>query len=68
MRVLLLVALNHFILWLADHQRSMPVFCAGWDRMDTLFRMFAACSMQLHRLVYGAAIGLFLILIIKILL
>lgn len=36
--------------------------------MDTLFRMFAACSMQLHRLVYGAAIGLFLILIIKILL
>ena len=65
---LLLVALNHFILWLADHQRSTPVFCAGWDRMDTLFRMFAACSMQLHRLVYGAAIGLFLILIIKILL
>ena len=45
MRVLLLVALNHFILWLADNQRSMPVFCAGWDRMDTLFRMFAACSM-----------------------
>ena len=42
---LLLVALNHFILWLADHQRSTPVFCAGWDRMDTLFRMFAACSM-----------------------
>ena len=33
MRVLLLVALNHFVLWLADHQRSMPVFCAGWDRM-----------------------------------
>ena len=31
---LLLVALNHFILWLADHQRSTPVaelqfFCAG---------------------------------------
>ena len=21
------------------------VFCAGWDRMDTLFRMFVACSM-----------------------
>ena len=21
------------------------VFCAGWDRMDTLFRMFATCSM-----------------------
>ena len=31
---LLLVALNHFILWLADHQRSTPAaelqfFCAG---------------------------------------
>ena len=31
---LLLIALNHFILWLADHQRSTPAaelrfFCAG---------------------------------------
>ena len=46
---LLLVALNHFILWLADHQRSTPAaelrFLCGMNRMDTLFRMFAACSM-----------------------
>ena len=42
---LLLVALNHFILWLADHQRSTPVFLCGMNRMDTRFRMFAACSM-----------------------
>ena len=39
------VALNHFILWLADHQRSTPVFLCGMNRMDTRFRMFAACSM-----------------------
>ena len=40
---LLLVALNHFILWLADHQRSTPAAelrFAGCDRLAE----FAACS------------------------
>ena len=35
---LLLVARNHFILWLADHQRSSPaaeLHFAVCDRMDT---------------------------------
>ena len=30
---LLLVALNRFAIWLADHQRSTPGDCAGWDRL-----------------------------------
>ena len=41
----LLVALNHFILWLADHQRSTPVAelrFAGCDRLAELI----ACSLQ----------------------
>ena len=46
---LLLVALNRYAIWLADHQRSTPAaelrFLCGMNRMDTLFRMFAACSM-----------------------
>ncbi len=37
---LLLVALNHFILWLADHQRSTPAascsFLCGMNRRDTM--------------------------------
>ena len=28
-------ARNRFALWLADHQRSAPVF-AGWDRLVTV--------------------------------
>ena len=35
------VALNHFILWLADHQRSTPCGCAGWgiaDKVDGALR------------------------------
>ena len=42
---LLLVALNHFILWLADHQRSTPAAelrFAGCDRLAELI----ACSLQ----------------------
>ena len=40
------VALNHFILWLADHQRSTPAaelrfFVRGWTRLAE----FTACSM-----------------------
>ena len=41
---LLLVALNHFILWMADHQRSTPAAelrFAGCDRLAE----FTACSM-----------------------
>ena len=41
---LLLVALNHFILWLADHQRSTPAAelrFAGCDRLAELI----ACSL-----------------------
>ncbi len=44
---LLLVARNHFILWLADHQRSSPAAelrFAVCDRMDTN-RLQGACSM-----------------------
>ena len=44
---LLLVARNHFILWLADHQRSSPaaeLHFAVCDRMDTN-RLRAACLM-----------------------
>ena len=49
---LLLVALNHFILWMADHQRSTPAAelrFAGCDRLAefiacSLFAEFAACS------------------------
>ena len=44
---LLLVARNHFILWLADHQRSSPaaeLHFAVCDRMDTN-RLRAACPM-----------------------
>ena len=40
---------NRYAIWLADHQRSTPAaelrFLCGMNRMDTLFRMFAACSM-----------------------
>ena len=42
---LLLVALNHFILWMADHQRSTPAAelrFAGCDRLAELI----ACSLQ----------------------
>ena len=44
---LLLVARNHFILWLADHQRSSPAAelrFAVCDRMDTN-RLQGACPM-----------------------
>ena len=42
------VARNHFILWMADHQRSTPAaelqfFCAGMNRKDTRCRMLARC-------------------------
>ena len=40
---------NRYAIWLADHQRSTPAaelrFLCVMNRMDTLFRMFAACSM-----------------------
>ena len=45
------VARNHFILWLADHQRSSPaaeLHFAVCDRMDTN-RLQAACSMLAAR-------------------
>ena len=47
---LLLVARNHFILWLADHQRSSPaaeLHFAVCDRMDTN-RLGAAESPEAH--------------------
>ena len=47
---LLLVARNHFILWLADHQRSSPAAelrFAVCDRMDT-FRLRAADGQEAH--------------------
>ena len=43
---LLLVARNHFILWLADHQRSSPaaeLHFAVCDRMDTNHLWAAWC-------------------------
>ena len=39
MRVLLLVALNHFILWLADHQRSRQFFV----RDGTAWTHYSGC-------------------------
>ena len=53
---LLLVALNHFILWLADHQRSTPAAelrFAGCDRLAELIACSyrkAACSLLAERL------------------
>ena len=49
---LLLVARNHFILWLADHQRSSPAAelrFAVCDRMDTN-RLRAACWVLAYNL------------------
>ena len=46
---LLLVALNHFILWLADHQRSTPAAelrFAVCDRMDTNRLRAAWCLLE----------------------
>ena len=40
MRVLLLVALNHFILWLTDHQRSRQFFVrdgTAWGKVETIW-------------------------------
>ena len=63
---LLLVARNHFILWLADHQRSTPAAelrFAVCDRMDTNRLRAAWCLLEvclvLARSLLGACLKLF---------
>ena len=40
---------NRYAIWLADHQRSAPGFCAGWDRMD--MGLLMGC-LRLHDICY----------------
>ena len=52
---LLLVARNHFILWLADHQRSTPaaelqIFVRGWTRLAEEFVKANFHCAHLHNL------------------